>query len=82
MAIQRIESLIWAALVCFHPIWVLHLGWGSPKGLIHNLFEHLFTLGILVVETCFLDIVTTQNGHPRYVKHGLGRIYVFFTLFG
>ena len=37
---------------------------------------------IEVFETCFFDIVTTQNDHPRYVKHVLGRIYVFFTLFG
>ena len=35
-----------------------------------------------VFETCFFDIVTTHNDHPRYVKHVLGRIYVFFTLFG
>ena len=28
------------------------------------------------------DIVTTQYDHPRYVKHVLARIYVFFTLFG
>ena len=28
-----------------------------------------------------LDIVTTQNYHPIYVKHVLGRIYVLFTLF-
>ena len=44
-----------------------------------------FTLGsskIEVFETDFFDIVTTQYDHPRYVKHGLGRIYVFFTLFG
>ena len=44
-----------------------------------------FTLGsskIEVFETCFFDIVTTQNDHPRYIKHVLGRIYVFFTLFG
>ena len=44
-----------------------------------------FTLGsskIEVFETCFFDIVTTQNDHPRYVKHVLGRIYMFFTLFG
>ena len=44
-----------------------------------------FTLGsskIEVFETCFFDIVTTQNDHPRYVKHVLGRIYVFLTLFG
>ena len=26
--------------------------------------------------------MTTQNDHPRYVKHVLGRIYVFLTLFG
>ena len=37
---------------------------------------------IEVFEICFFDIVTTQNDHPRYVKHVLGRIYVFFTLFG
>ena len=29
----------------------------------------------------FFDIVTTQYDHPRYVKHVLGCIYVFFTLF-
>ena len=34
-----------------------------------------------VFETCFFDIVTTQNDHPSYVKHVLGRIYVFFILF-
>ena len=60
-------------------------GGGSPKGLVHNLLMQFFTLGsskIEVFETCFFDIVTTQNDHPRYVKHVLGRIYVFFTLFG
>ena len=36
---------------------------------------------IEVFETCFFDIVTTQNDHPKYVKHVLGRIYVFLTLF-
>ena len=35
-----------------------------------------------VFETCFFDLLTTQNDHPRYVKHVLGSIYVFFTLFG
>ena len=35
-----------------------------------------------VFETYFFDIVTTQNDHPSYGKHVLGRIYVFFTLFG
>ena len=60
-------------------------GGGPPKGLVHNLLMQFFTLGsskIEVFETCFFDIVTTQNDHPRYVKHVLGRIYVFFTLLG
>ena len=35
-----------------------------------------------VFETYFFDMETTQYDHPRYVKHVLGRIYVFFTLFG
>ena len=37
---------------------------------------------IEVFETCFFDIVTTQNDHPSYVKHVLGRTYMFFTQFG
>ena len=44
-----------------------------------------FTLGsskIEVFETCFYDLVTTRYDHPSYVKHVLGRIYMFFTLFG
>ena len=32
--------------------------------------------------TCCFDIVTTQNDHPTYVKHVLGRIYMFSRLFG
>ena len=60
-------------------------GGGSPKGLVHNLLMQFFTPDsskIEVSETCFFDIVTTQYDHPRYVKHVLGRIYVFFTRFG
>ena len=59
-------------------------GW-APRGLVHNLLMQFFTPDsskIEVFETCFFDIVTTQNDHPRYVKHVLGRFYVFFTLFG
>ena len=69
----------------FHPIWVLGPGGGSPKGLIHNLLMQFFNLGsskIEVFETCFYDIATTYNDHPRYVKHVLGCICVFFILFG
>ena len=60
-------------------------GGGAPKGLVHNLLMQFFTPDsskIEVFETCFFDIVTTQYDHPRYVKHVLGRIYVFFTQFG
>ena len=35
-----------------------------------------------VFKTGFYDPMITQNDHPRYVKHVLGRIYVYFTLFG
>ena len=59
-------------------------GGGAPKGRVHNLLMQFFTPDsskIQVFETCFFDIVTTQNDHPSYVKHVLGRIYVFFTLF-
>ena len=37
-------------------------GGGVPKGLVHNPLMQFFTLGsskIEVLETCFLDIVTT-----------------------
>ena len=53
--------------------------------MVHNLLLQFFTLDsskIRVFETYFFDIVTTQNDHARYVKHILGRIYMFFTLFG
>ena len=58
---------------------------GLVNGPVHNLLMQFFTPGsskIEVFEICFFDILTTQNDHPRYVKHVLGRIYVFFTLFG
>ena len=58
---------------------------GSVNGLVHNLLMQFFTLDsskIEVFETCFFDVVTTQNDISSYGKHVLGRIYVFFTLFG
>ena len=58
---------------------------GLVNGPRHNLLMQFFTLGsskMEVFETCFFDIVTTQNDHPRYVKPVLGRIYVFFTPLG
>ena len=35
-----------------------------------------------IFRSFFFDIIITQNDHPRYVKHVLRRIYVFFTSFG
>ena len=58
---------------------------GLVNGPAHNLLMHFFTLGNSkseVTETFFYDIVTTRCDHPKYVKHVLGRIYFFFTLFG
>ena len=58
---------------------------GLLNGPGHNLLMQFFTpdsSNIEVSETCFFDIVTTQYDHPRYVKHVLGRIYVFFTRYG
>ena len=58
---------------------------GLVNGPVQNLLMQFFTLGSSkteVFETCFFDIVTTQNDHPRYVKHDLGCICAFFTLFG
>ena len=72
---------------CFSPYSGNRLGGGGGvrKGLVHNVLMQLFTLGsskIEVFETYFFDIVITQNDHPRYVKHVLGRIFLLFTLFG
>ena len=78
--------MFWAVCTCFSPYLGIRSGaGGSPKGLVHNLLMQFFTLDsskMEVFETFFFDIVTTQNDHPRYVKHVLGRISVFFTLFG
>ena len=60
-------------------------GGGAPKGLVHNLLMQFFNPDnskIEVFETAFFDIVTTQNDHPRYVKHVSGCICVFFIPFG
>ena len=62
----------------FHCVWVLGTAGGggftnclcgfSPKQLKIQSFRNLFLI--------------TQNDHPRYSEHVLGRIYVSFTLFG
>ena len=58
---------------------------GLVNGPVHNLLMQFFTVGsskLEVFEAFSFDIVTTQNDHPRYVQHVLGRIYVLFTRFG
>ena len=75
-----------AVFTCFSPdLGIRSKGGGSPKGLVHNLLMQFVTLGtskMEVFETCFFDIVITQNDHSSNVKHVLGCIYVFVTLFG
>ena len=47
----------------------------------HNLLMQFFTPDsskMEVFETYFFDIVTTQNDHPSYGKHVLGRILRVF----
>ena len=73
-----------AVFSCISPYLGIRLRGGGvyPKGLVHNLLMQFFTRGsskIEVFETCFSDIVTTPNDHTSYVKHVLGRIYVFLT---
>ena len=75
--------------MCFSPYLGIRSGGGggggAPKGRVHNLLMQFFTPDsskMEVFETYIFDIVTTQNDHPSYVKHVLGRIYVLFTLFG
>ena len=87
MTIPAIQSMFSAVFTCFSPYLGIGWGWGGggPTGLVHNLLMQFFTLDsskIEVFKTFFFDTVTTQYDHSRYVKHVLGRIWVFFILFG
>ena len=60
-------------------------GGGSLKELVHNPRLQFFTLDrskIEVFKTHLFDTVIPLNDYPRHVTHVLGRVYVFFTLFG
>ena len=65
-----------------------HGGGGVSQGIgivVHNLLVQFFTLDsskIEVFQTYFFDTLITQNDHPSHVKHVLGHIHVFLTLFG
>ena len=75
-------------ITCFSPYLGIRSGgggWGLPRDGCTTCLCSFFTADsskIEVYETCFFDIVTTQNDHPSYVKHVLGPIYVFFTYLG
>ena len=82
--VEHVLGCICVFLTLFR-YWVGGGGGGPPKGLVHNLLMQFCTLDsskIEFFETYFFYIVITQNDHPSYVKHVLGFIYVFFTLFG
>ena len=60
-------------------------GLGLPRGQGHNPLMQFSSLGsskMEISETDFPDILTIQNDQISYVKHVLGPLYVFFTLFG
>ena len=88
MAIQGMCSMFEAVFMCFSPNLGVGTGGkagggGGPKGLVHNLLVEFFTLStskILAFDSWLFDIVTTQNDHPRYVKHVKGNFNVFFYL--
>ena len=74
--------------MCFSPYLGLGCGerggGGPPKRLVHNLlmqFSPWAAQKLKFPRLIFFDTVTTQNDHPRYVKHVLARSYVVFTLF-
>ena len=84
---QPMYGVFYAVLICFS--FYLGIGCrgggGAPNGLVHNLLMQLCTPGtskMKVFETCFFHTVTSQNDHPRYLKHIGGRINVFFIFFG
>ena len=77
--------MFWAVSTCFSPYLGIRSGGGGGLPSTHNLLMQFFTPDsskMEVFEACFFDVVTTQNDHPRYLKHVLGRICMFFTLFG
>ena len=82
LLLQSLSSLIVGHNPCQRREMTVFTNNGLVNGPVHNLLMQFFTLGsskVTVFEIYFLDIVITKSDHPRYVKHVLGRIYVFFT---
>ena len=76
-----------AVFTCFSPY--LGLRWGGGGAVPRDWyttclcsFSPWTTQKSKFLKLVFFDIVTTLNDHPRYVKHVLDRIWMFFTLFG
>ena len=57
-------------------------GGGPPNGVVHNPLLQFFTLyKNRRLRNLFFYNVTTHNDQPSYVKHVLGSVCVFFTLY-
>ena len=70
-------------LCVFHPIWVLGRGGGGgSKRDCHTTCLCSFSPGQLKNRSFRNLFFIIENDRPRYLEHVLGRIYVFFTLFG
>ena len=85
MTTQALQSMIFVVIIRISP----YLGIGCVRGASQEAgaqsADTVFTPGRSIIEFSkiyFFDIVTTDNDHPRYVKHDLSSMYVFFTLFG
>ena len=79
---QDMQSMLPTIVMWVSPyLGITRAGWGgSPKALVPNLPMQRFSLygsKIEVCEICFAMVVT-QYDRPRYVKHVLGNIYMFF----
>ena len=59
-------------------------GGGHPKRTVNTTYLEFPTLGTSKIKVLQKksDIVTTQKGHASYVKHELGSMCAFFSLFG
>ena len=68
MTIQSMQSMFLAVFMCFSPylgIGCAGGGGGSPKGLVHNVLVHFFSLRSSKIEVSeeadYFDIVTTKK---------------------
>ena len=78
--------MFWAVFMCFSLYLGIGRGGGGGSQVIGTQPAYaVFHLGQLKnqsFQNYFFDTQISRNDHLRYVKHVLGSIYVFFTLFG